>query len=177
MELTGQVKGCTMDWVTGKWELTFTINEEGILKEQYDNIAGFPSVDIKISKHRKKRSLDANAYMWVLLQKMSAILNLSSEELYEQMLRQYGTFYQDEEGYVVATFPAKVDIKKIQGHWKFYKSNGRFNSYLMIKGSSEYDTKEMSVLLDGVVNEAKEMGIETLTPDEIERMKQSWQGK
>ena len=65
-------------------------------------------------------------------------------------------------------------MSKIEGHWKFYKSNGKFDSYLMIKGSSEYNTAEMSHFIDMVVQEAKELGIETLTPDELERMKQAW---
>ena len=66
----------------------------------------------------------------------------------------------------------------IGGHWKrvkeFIKDGKTWVSYLMIKGSSEYDTAEMSHFIDRIVEEAKELGIETATPDELERMKQEW---
>lgn len=51
-----------------------------------------------------------------------------------------------------------------------------YRVYIVMRGSHTYDTKEMSTLIDGVVQEAKELGIETMTPDEIERMKAAWQG-
>ena len=72
------------------------------------------------------------------------------------------------------TVKKSVDMSKISGHWKYIKDNGTFASYLMIKGSSEYDTAEMSHFIDRIVEEAKELGIETATPDELERMKQEW---
>ena len=56
------------------------------------------------------------------------------------------------------------------------EENGKeVNFYKIYRGSHTYDTKEMSYLIDGTVEEAKEHGIETMTPDELERMKQSWQ--
>lgn len=73
---------------------------------------------------------------------------------------------------IILTF--EVDMSKVDGHWKYIKDNGKFASYLMIKGSSEYDTVEMSHFIDRIVEEAKELGIETATPDELERMKQEW---
>ena len=53
--------------------------------------------------------------------------------------------------------------------------NGKlYRVYIVMKGSHQYDTKQMATLIDGVVSEAKEMGIETIPPQELERMKQSW---
>lgn len=175
MELSGRVKGLVKDFVSGKWQITFEIDEEAVLKAEYDKVAKLDRLLIKVSKWRQKRSLDANAYAWVLMTKIGNVMNISKDEVYEQMLQRYGTIYQDDEGYVVATFPAKVDISKIEGHWMLYKDSGKFKAYLMIKGSSQYDTKEMSSFIDGIVSEAKELGIETLTPDELERMKLEWQ--
>ena len=65
-------------------------------------------------------------------------------------------------------------MSRITGHWMPIRSNGTFNAYAMIKGSSEYDTKEMSHFIDGIVAEAKELGIETLPPDELESMMKAW---
>lgn len=98
----------------------------------------------------------------------------SKEEVYEQMLQKYGTFYEDEGGYITITVKKTVDMAKVSGHWKHIKDNGNFASYLMIKGSSEYNTAEMSHFIDRIVEEAQGLGIETATPDELERMKQEW---
>ena len=93
---------------------------------------------------------------------------------YEEMLQKYGYFYKDDNGYITVTVKAEVDMSKIQGHWKFYSGNGEFSAYLMIKGSSQYDSAEMAKFIDRIVDEAKELEIETLTPDELERMKARW---
>ena len=98
----------------------------------------------------------------------------SKENVYEEMLQKYGAFYEDGAGYITVTVRKEVDMSKIEGHWKYIKDNGKFASYLMIKGSSEYDTAEMSHFIDRIVEEAKELGIETETPDELARMKQEW---
>ena len=101
-------------------------------------------------------------------------MDSSKEEVYEEMLRKYGVIYKDEDGYITVTVKKEVDMSKISGHWLYYKDNGKFASYLMIKGTSEYDTAEMAKFIDMAVSEAKELGIETLTPDELERMKSAW---
>jgi hypothetical protein len=139
--------------------------------QKHDNLS------IKVTKYRQKRSLDANAYCWVVITKIAnhPDIKSSKEEVYEEMLQKYGYLYQDEEGYIPVTVKTGVDMSKIEGHWKFYKSNGKFDSYLMIKGSSEYNTAEMAHFIDMVVQEAKELDIETLTPIELERMKAEWQ--
>jgi hypothetical protein len=93
------------------------------------------------------------------------------------MLQKYGVLYQDEEdNYIIVTLKADIDTSKLEGHWKYYKSSedGKFKSYLMIKGTSLYNTSEMARFIDMVVQEAKEEGIETLTPLELERMKAQW---
>ncbi|MBQ7429291.1 MAG: hypothetical protein IJV29_06450, partial [Butyrivibrio sp.] len=67
-----------------------------------------------------------------------------------------------------------VDMDKIGGHWFFYKEKGAFKSYIRIKGSSEYDTKEMAHFLDMVIEDAKAEGIETLTPQQLLELKSKW---
>lgn len=175
MECTGKIHSVNRDWRTGKVILSFEINEEPT--EAINCASQCEMLSITAKKYRKKRSLDANAYCWVLITKIAnhPDVRSSKEEVYEEMLQKYGYLYQDENGYVPITVKAGVDMSKIVGHWKFYKSNGKFDSYLMIKGSSEYNTQEMAHFIDMVVQEAKELGIETLTPDELERMKQAWQ--
>lgn len=172
MEFTGEVVNVTRDWKTDKVQITFTINEESVLRE-IDKLKD-SKLSIKATKHRAKRSLDANAYCWVLCTKIAEVVDSSKDEVYEEMLQKYGYLYQDDEGYVVMTIKSNIDVAKVQGHWKAYKNNGTFTSYLLIKGSSDYNTAEMAHFIDQIVLEAKELGIETLTPNELSRLKQMW---
>jgi hypothetical protein len=132
------------------------------------------ALSFSLKKYLKKRSLDANAYVWVIMTEIAKVLKSSKEEIYEEMLQRYGNLYEDEDGFITITVKNIVDMRKIDGHWKRYKedSTGKFVSYLKIKGSSEYNTAEMSHFIDCVVQEAKELGIETLPPAELERMMQ-----
>lgn len=127
--------------------------------------------DVKIDKHREKRSLNANAYLWKLVTEIGNILNKSKEEVYLQMLIDYG---QSE----MVSILSEIDVK---GYFKYYKLAGtsilngkEFNHYKIYKGSSEYDTKEMSILLEGVVQEAKNLGIKTKDDIELERLIKEW---
>lgn len=174
MEWTGKLVNVTRDWKTNLFQITFTVNEAAAINSVND-IQSCEKLSIKAVKYRKKRSLDANAYCWVIMSKIGEVVNSSKEEVYEDMLQKYGYFYQDEDGYVSITVKAHVDMSKIAGHWKFLKTNGKFTSYLMIKGSSEYDSAEMAKFIDCIVEEAKLLGIETLPPDELERMVTAWQ--
>ena len=173
MNFTGALKDVSRDWLTGKYYITFTCNEESAM-DHIQNIKECEKLSIEAKKYRKKRSTDANAYLWVLCTAIAEVAESSKEEVYEEMLRKYGVVYKDDDGYITVTVKKEVDMSKIAGHWLFYKDNGKFASYLMIKGTSEYDTAEMAKFLDMVVQEAKELGIETLTPEELQRMKDAW---
>ena len=175
MECTGKLHSVSRNWKTDKIMIAFELNEEPT--EEINNIALCEKLSITAKKYRQKRSLDANAYCWVLITKIAEMMNSSKEEIYEDMVQKYGYIYQDDDGYITVTVKADVDMNKITGHWKFLKGNGKFNSYLMIKGSSEYNSAEMAKFIDRIVEEAKELGIETMTPAELERMKAAWQTK
>ena len=174
MDCTGKLHSVNRDWMSGKIIISFELNEEPT--EAINTIQSCEKLSISAKQYKAKRSLYANAYCWAIMTKIAnhPDIKSSKEEIYEEMLQKYGYLYQDEEGYIPVTVKAGIDMSKIEGHWKFYKSNGKFDSYLMIKGSSEYDTAEMAHFIDMVVQEAKELGIETLTPTELERMKQAW---
>ena len=125
-----------------------------------------------ITEHKEKRSLNANAYCWALIGKIADALRISKEEVYLDALKNYG---QSE---IVSVLS---DIK-VNGYFKYYEKvgtghvNGReFTHYKVFKGSSEYDSREMSILIDGVVQQAKDLDIETLPPHEIARLKEKWQ--
>ena len=173
MKFTGEIQSITKDWNTDKFIVSLTMNES-LPVDEVNSLMG-EKLSVEIKKWRQKRSLDANRYCWQLCTKIAEVIKSSKDEVYEEMLQKYGYLYQDEDGECISiTLKSSVDITKVDGHWKFYKSNGKFNAYLMIKGTSEYDTKEMAHFLDMVIDEAKGLGIQTETPNEIERMKALW---
>ena len=172
MEFTGKLQTVSRDWKTGQWNITFTINEASAINE-VNNIQSCEKLSIKAVKHRNKRSLDANAYCWVILQKIAEVLHQDKWNVYLEMLGKYGVFTH------IIVKPNVVD--KVKEEWRTVKELGEVsvNGVTGIQlqcyfGSSTYNTKEMSVLIDGIVYEAKELGIETLPPDELERMKIEW---
>ena len=125
----------------------------------------------EIKEHKEKRSLTANAYAWSLIGKIADALRTSKDEVYLDMLKRYG---QSEMVSVVSS----IDVT---GYFKYYEpiattmlQGKEFTHYKIFKGSSEYDSREMAVLIDGIVSEAKELDIETLPPDEVERLKEMW---
>ena len=176
MEFTGKVAGITMDFATGKYNIAFQADSIDEVSRQYDSIKDLDKLVITAKKYRKKRSLDANAYAWVLMTKIADAQEYptTKEEIYEKMLKDYGVLEEVDGVPITITVKACVDMSRITGHWMMIKSNGTFNAYAMIKGSSEYDTKEKSHFIDGLVREAKDLGIETLPPAELEQMLKVW---
>jgi len=125
----------------------------------------------ELKEKKQKRSLNSNAYAWVLITKIGDVLNKSKEELYFQFLKEYGQ----------VTSIMLSDEINIGGFVKYYEleskrlvNNRIFKIYRVYKGSSEFDTKEMSTFIDGIVYEAKNLGIEVLTPDELTNLKNQW---
>ena len=130
--------------------------------------------DLKI--HREKRSLDANSYLWVICQKIAeAVRNITKEEVYRDVVKHAGVF----EFFSFPEDAAETFIHRWGGHglgWfaEATKTSGGRTQVMAYYGSSVYDTREMSILLDYIVDEAKDLDIETATPDEIARMKSLW---
>ena len=125
----------------------------------------------EVKEHKNKRSLDANAYYWVLVNKIASTLNQSKDFVHRSMLKQYGETYS-------LLLPAEYNItgliKYCEEESTIKKGDKLFKSYKAYLPSSEMNTKQMSKLIDGVVSEAKQLGIETLTPNEIEELKLRW---
>lgn len=126
--------------------------------------------DLKV--HKDKRSLNANNYAWALIGQIANVMRMSKEEIYLKFLQDYG---QSEMVSVLSSI-------SIKGFFKYYKLAGRsilngkeFTHYKVYKGTSQYNTYEMAIFIDGVVQEAKNLGIETKTPAEIERLKKMWE--
>jgi len=127
----------------------------------------------KIGHKKKRRSLNANSYAWLLITEIANKLRSSKEEIYLQMLKRYG------QSSVVSIIDEAVPVfmKSVKYAEEFGKGtvNGKdFTHIKVYMGSSEMDTKEMAILIDGIVSEATELKIPTMTPTEIERIKEQW---
>lgn len=127
--------------------------------------------EFEIKEYKPKRSRNANNYAWLLLTKIADVLRLDKEEVYLDMLKHYG---QSE----MVSVLSEIDVK---GYFKYYEKvgetvlNGKeFSHYKIFKGSSEYNSKEMAIFVDGVVQEAKQLDIDTITPAELDKLKQMW---
>ncbi len=132
--------------------------------------------EAEIRPYRAKRSLDANSYYWVLLDALNQFINTSRRELHEQMLSRYGVLDRWDDGSLKA-FPLLEDLDahefvKYAEVYRVAEINGKtVRWWRVLKPSSEYNTKEFSRLLDGLISECKECGVETATPEELARLK------
>ena len=150
--------------------LTFKVDK--LSPEQLETLEKVREKPIEvILKSNRKRSLDSNSYMWVILSKIAEVVGSSKDEVYEELLQKYG--YLDEDA--VITVKAECDISRIDGHWRFLKGNGSFKAYIRIIGTSEYDPRQMNHFLDQVIIEAQELGIQTDTPEQIEQYKRLYE--
>lgn len=125
----------------------------------------------EVKEHKEKRSLNANNYAWKLITEIADVMKLSKEEVYIEMLKIYG---QSE----MVSVLADIDVSK---YFKYYSEAGesilkgkKFKHYKVYMGSSEMNTKQMSILIDGIVQEAKQLDIETMTPEQLSRLKEEW---
>ena len=134
-------------------------------------------VEFSIKKYRKRRSLNANAYAWVLIDKIAQKTRLTPEEVYREAIRHIAgvSEYLCMRKSAADTF-CKAWSRKGIG-WLTKTETSKIDGCVTVKvwyGSSTYDTEQMSALIDNLVQDAKALGITTETPDEIARIKSLW---
>ena len=171
MRVTGKIIDASVDFFTGVPRLTLAVNEKNDLLHGYDDLKDIEKLSIEVKPYRVKRSLNANAYAWKLIGEIADVVRASKDEIYLEMLKRYG---QSEIISVLSHVPVNQYFKycEIAGESEL---NGKlFKHYKVFKGSSEFDTREMSILIDGIVSEAKGLGLQTETPDQIAEMKARW---
>ena len=148
--------------------------------EVIEQLKNEDKLDIDIKKYRKKRSLDANAYCWVLCDKIAKEISkdgtiTTKEEIYKDAIKNIGTFE-----------PMIVEEKAFENFKRIWEKQGlgfliqevtRQNKCVKVHcyyGSSTYDSKEMSLLIELLVKEAKQLNIEVKTEQEIESLLSTW---
>lgn len=185
MECKAVQNAVSRDWLTGKVKIEYTI-ESPVSPADIEQSAG-KTLRLKTVQWREKRSLDANAYYWRLLSELADKLNLSKPYLHNHLLRFYGQPEIIDGKMIFLVIPddddscRKVDEAetyhvKPTSEVKVGKDGTMYRTYIMLRGSSDYNTAEMSCLIDGLVEECKIQGIETLPPEELNRMLQVYEG-
>lgn len=180
MKLTGRIVGVSVDMVTGEPRITLSINEKNDLLCAYDEMNGIEKLSIELKPYRARRSLDANAYCWVLIGKIAENQCVSREEVYREAIRGIGGnseivcvkteavdrlcdgWRRNGIGWQTETFPSKIE---------------GCTNVILFYGSSVYDTRQMSLLIDHIVQDCKALGIQTETPEAIEKMLSLWESE
>lgn len=124
-----------------------------------------------LTEHKEKRSKNANAYLWELLGKLQDKLIIPKEDLYKNYIREIGAFdtlaIKNE---AVETFVREWNARGLGYQVELITSNDVVTELAIYYGSSAYNTKQMSNLIELVIEDCKEQGIETKSANEIKSM-------
>ncbi len=175
MNTTGKLVDISYDYITKKPRITFVLDSVPDIEE----LQSADKLSIEAKKYRKQRSLDANAYFHVLVNKLARKLNTSDSEMKVRMNLEYGTVARNKDGTITAIkVPYGTDVFALYPYWKKFgeciESNMTWEKWMAYKQTHTLDSKEMAQLIDGVVSECKEQGIETLPEEELKSLLKGW---
>lgn len=153
-------------------ELILTTSDADARRLVYE----FQPGEYELRRAKKRRGLNSNAYAWVLIDKIAAVVGLTKTEVYRNAIKEIGG--------VSTTVSIRSDaIEALERSWtrqglgwqvqRIY-DDGEYMSVNLIYGSSAYDTAQMSRLIDHLIQDAKALDIETLPPEKLEGMMQAW---
>lgn len=177
MRLSGRITGASIDFATGRPTICFEINEKSDFKQMVDDLKDKEKLSIEVKPYREKRSLDANAYFFVLADKLAEKTGVPKETIYQEAVKNIGgvsevvcvknnaverlceAWRRNGLGWQVETLQSKIE---------------GCTNVILYYGSSTYNTEQMSRLIDNIVQDCKAVGIETMTPDQLAEMKARW---
>lgn len=161
----------------GKQRMTFTLDQRVDATSLQDK-----DLRLKAVRWTEKRSLNANAYFHVLVDKIADVTRESHTEVHNQLIADYGQVEVIDNHLMPVIIREDVDWRRLDtlhvrptSNRKALDDGNMYQVYLVMRGSHTYDSKEMARLIDGAIYEAEQLGIETITPDEKARMLQQWQ--
>jgi len=148
---------------------TILFESRGIRSHLYS----FLNKDIKINikKFFKKRSTNANSYAWALITELANVLDMSKEEVYLLKLKDYG---QSELVLISEDVNPKYFFKYYSEEGQTVVKGKKYKWYKVYKGTSEYDTREMSIFINGLIRDCEEQNIYTKPKKEVDKLLESW---
>ena len=176
MKVTARVSDISFDYSTGKPRVTLTIDEKAVFLDGIDDLKDV-TLSVELKKWRPRRSLDANAYAWLLMGKLAEYHGVKVDEIYRHHIREVGgnstivcvandalktlrsAWEQQGKGWVTETLPSRLE---------------GCTNVILYYGSSSFDTSQMSRLIDNIIQDCKTVGIETATEAELSLLKEGW---
>jgi len=173
-KIKGKITNISRDWKTGEGRVTIACDKSILpsLEKLLDT-----DLNISLTKFKKSRSLNANAYAWTLLNELSRELNITPEEIYKKCIKDIGgvseaILVQNE---AIDRFIENWNSKGIGWQAEITDRHIKNNTVIIVYyGSSTYNTEQMSRLIDSIIQECKEVNINTLTPKELQVLKDRW---
>ncbi len=178
METTGTIEQINADFKNNQTILTLKLNSNELTSlEKLKDV----KVNVEVKKWYKKRNLDCNAYMWLLIQKIAEKLStpdtvITKEDIYRDAIKEVGAYQ---------IVPIKNEA--VEEWIRIWKSNGigwicdtqpskleGFTNVMCYHGSSVYNQKEMNRLVDIIKEECRNLEIETMPPDELDALLKEW---
>ena len=178
METKAKIHDISIDFETGKQVISLVCEKD--IRGEYDRLKD-KECRLKVVQYREGRSLDANAYFHVLVGKIAEVMDCSKVFIKNKMIAEYGQ-YEKINGKLI-TIPLDDDIEAYDVEFCHLQPTTQttintagkiFRINIVMRGSHTYDTKEMSELIKGTVQEEKALGIETATPQDIKEMEERW---
>ena len=182
-ELTGKISGVSFSYPAGNPLITFELNEKQSALNMVDALKGAEKLSLKIDRFREKRSLDANRYLWQLCSMIADKLSddgapYTKEEIYRKAIKARGVCR--EQGGLPPDFAktSRTAWEMLGTGWITeqvdFEPDGERVIVRYYYGSSTYNTKQMSRIIDWLVVECQQQGIETKSQEEIDSLLQSW---
>ena len=182
IEFQGKILKAYHDYVTGIDIVVFVPEQQAL--EVCESLRD-KRLTLNIKQYRQKRSLNANSYYWALLSKICEATGVDSNYQHNLNLRECGYLEQDGDGNVISVDVADTEAGERKAdyaeHYHLYPTSNVYakdgvvvRQYYLLRGSSTFNTKEMARLIDIAVDQAKDLGIETATPEQINEYLQRW---
>ncbi len=182
MEVTGKLQGIVRDYITHKPVVSFVLEDD---PQGVDKLTD-KTLTITAKVQRKNRSLDSNAYFHVLCDRLRQALGMSMIRMKHILISDYGQilYIGDVQQILHSTLPVEyvMEHEYMMGNESYHlppigtDSEG-LNVYRIYRGSHTYNSQEMAYLIDHTISECKAQGIETATPEQLQRMAALWEEK
>lgn len=178
LQTTGIILKTDTDTNTRKLKISLLVDVNN--KEVVEKLKSENKLCIELKKWRQKRSLDANSYCWVLCDKIAKELCkdgtiVTKEDVYKDAILQIGSF----EPFIVQE-KTYMNFKRIwekQGLGFLVQEVSKKDKCIKVNcyyGSSTYNTKEMSLLIEDLIELAKTLNVETKSQSEIDSLLKEW---
>lgn len=171
MRATANIRHISTEWLEGEQTVTFQIQEKKAINE-LKKLEG-DTLILDVDTFRNKRSRDANACLWWCIRKLAPAINRDQWSTYLFELKRYG---------VCSDIKIRADaLETFQKMWREYEITGSevvngwtYNYVTVYYGSSQYDSAQFKVLLEGVISDLEMLGLETPLPEDVRQALERW---